>query len=208
MSRWTEPAVPLAVGFVYFASVISRLHSSRAIVSLACVILGTLPASGGCSFVFVQPPIHEDGFVRAGDCTTNVAPELIDTLLAGTNLFSALYVANDSKVTNKGSAVTVGLMASAFWLSSAIYGYYYTAQCADLKTVVAPQPYERPRRFRRPVRVPPPRPAPPPSDEGTETPSPGIGPTEPLPPAEASPPAPPVPPVAPTIPQQKDDDEP
>jgi len=107
--------------------------------------------SSGCSYLFVTAPRGEDGYAVAGDCTSNVAAPVIDTILTSTNLFSTLYVAGQSNVKNQGQAVGVGLLATGFWLSSAIYGYYNTSKCSDLRRVEDEGPYRRPVRRRRTV---------------------------------------------------------
>src|SRR3569832_809270 len=107
----------------------------------------------GCSYIFVTTPQEQAGYTTAGDCTTNIAAPVIDTLLTTTNLFSTLYVAGENNVANKGQAVGIGALATGFWLSSAIYGYYNTSKCAELRAESDPGPYRRPIRVRR--RVPP-----------------------------------------------------
>ena len=159
--------------------------------------------------MFVTTPTDEgEGILVAGDCTTNVAAPAIDTILTGTNLISSLYVAGQDGVSNKGEAVTVGLLATGFWLSSAIYGYYFTSKCAALKADGDQAPHSRARRLRRTILSAPPRPlpAPPPAD--------GVG-TAPAPtsPSGAETPAPPAytplaSPPAPAAPQQQDEDDP
>lgn len=145
--------------------------------------------------MFVTPPRDEgDGITVPADCTTNIAGPVIDTLFTGTNLFSTLWVAGQDNVTNKGEAVGVGLLATGFWLSSAIYGYYNTSRCAALKSGDEPGPYRRPVRIRRTVLSGPPRPPQPPAGEDNDA----DGPAPPAPPANA----------APAAPQQRDDDDP
>lgn len=154
----------------------------RGALFLACAVLGGLPLSGGCSYIFVTPPRSDYyGGPVAGDCTSNVAAPVIDTLLTTTNLFSTLYVAGENNVTNKGQAVGVGLLATGFWLSSAIYGYYNTSKCSDLRNGEDQGPYRRPVRVRRTVLTAPPQPTPmqpPPQQQ-----PPGTTPQAPLPPA-------------------------
>jgi len=115
------------------------------------VVLGGLPTSSGCSYLFVTAPQGEGRYAVAGDCTSNVAAPVIDTILTSTNAFSTLYVAGQSNVKNQGQAIGVGLLATAFWLSSSIYGYYNTSKCAELRADEGPGPYRRPVRRRRTV---------------------------------------------------------
>ena len=118
---------------------------------LVGALLGGLPFATGCSYIFVTPPRSEYGGAVAADCTTNVAAPVIDTLLTTTNLLSTVIVGGEDNVKNKGEAVGVGLLATGFWLSSAIYGFYNTSSCTALRTEEGQGPYHRPVRIRRTV---------------------------------------------------------
>ncbi|HEY4393945.1 MAG TPA: hypothetical protein VGP64_07785 [Polyangia bacterium] len=146
--------------------------------------------SSACSWIFVKP--LPDRYERGdfADCTTNAAAPVIDTLFTLTNVGSSIYVAGEDNVTNKGPAVTAGLLVGALWLSSAIYGYSHTSECRDAKEDADDRPsrrYVRPRapavRYQQPtpaaepsVTVPPPAPTSPGQQEDeaapTERPSP------------------------------------
>jgi hypothetical protein len=112
------------------------------------VLLPVLASSSlsGCSWLFVQPlpANYERG--EPTNCTTSRAAPVVDTLLTLTNVGSAVYVAGQDNVTNKGTAVTAGLLVGALWFSSAIYGYSKTSDCAAAMEDDAPPP-----RYRRPV---------------------------------------------------------
>jgi hypothetical protein len=178
---------------------------------IAC-FSATLPVTG-CSFLFVQPPHEEYGSRGVIGCTTNRAAPVIDTIFTLTNFFSALYVASEDNVTNKGASVGAGLAVGALWLSSAIYGYYNTSQCSELladseddapyrRRMPNPRPAWRAPVVPRPAPPPPPPPAPAaaaPVDGGPQAPA------EAVPPPVAQPPQAPQAPVAP---QQSDDDDP
>lgn len=153
---------------------------------VACAVLGGLPISGGCSYIFVTPPRTEGyGIEVAADCTSNSVAPVIDTLLTSSNLISTLYVANESNVTNKSQAVGVGLLASGFWLSSAIYGFYNTSRCTALRDGDE-GPYRRPARVRRTVLSGPRQPmTPPPPPPPALTPTPLSSPPPPYPSAGA-----------------------
>jgi hypothetical protein len=169
---------------------------------LALCLAMLLPISSslsGCSWIFVQPlpPRYERG--GRTDCTTNRAAPVIDTILTLTNVGSAVYVAGQDNVTNKGPSVTAGLLVGAMWFASAIYGYSKTSECEDALADDEPAPYSRPRMR---LRSPPPAvgaPAgvpsgPPPAWEA---------------PAVVVPAAPPAAPAAAAPgPQQRDDDNP
>ena len=111
--------------------------------------------SAGCSYTFVQPPRDDDQPGRWLQCTTNPAAPVIDTVLTATNLASVLYVAGQDNVSNKGQAIPLGLLAASVWLSSAIYGYYNTSKCAEIRDRGPVEPY-----YLIPHRQPP---APPPA---------------------------------------------
>jgi len=169
--------------------------------------------SSGCSYLFVTAPQGEGRYAIAGDCTSNPAAPVIDTLLSSTNALSTLYVAGQSNVTNKGQAIAVGLLATGLWLSSSIYGYYNTSKCAQLRADEGPGPYRRPPRIRRTVLSGP---------GGTQAMPPHPVPPPPPPQANPVPPSPPdpgaggaggtmVPAVRPAVPparQQLDQDDP
>lgn len=85
----------------------------------------------GCSWLSVEPlnaAAASGG--HASTCTTNVTAPVIDTILAGTNLASVVYVAGQDNVTNKGASIGLGLTAAGLWLASAVYGYSKTSECS------------------------------------------------------------------------------
>jgi hypothetical protein len=141
-------------------------------------------------------------------CTTSQAAPVLDTVFTATNVGSAIYVANQNNVTNKGTAVTAGLTVAALWLSSAIYGYSKTSECQAAGGSDEPLPRPRyPTRpsFARPPTSPyevPPSPyAPPPAEP------PPPGPAPPLPSGAAPAPSPPPTPLTKPPVQQSSDDE-
>lgn len=180
-------------------------------VGQALVVVGlaaTLPLTG-CSFLFVQPPHESDDFRSAAGCTTSPVAPVIDTIFTLTNVGSALYVASEDNVTNKGTAVGAGLLVGALWLSSAIYGYYNTSQCAELQRNLDDGPYRGPVHTVRPSwgvrRVAPAtiEPPPPPPPPAATTPA-----AEAAPDGAVPPPPAPSPAARPVVPQQMDDDDP
>ncbi len=102
---------------------------------LALFMVLMLPVSGslGCSWIFVEPlpASYERG--DPPQCTANPVAPVVDTLFTLTNVGSAVYVAGEDNVANKGAAVTVGLLVGALWLSSAIYGYSKVSACDEAK---------------------------------------------------------------------------
>ncbi len=109
----------------------------------------TLPLTG-CSFLFVQAPHEERGYRGVMGCTTTPVAPIIDTIFTLTNIASTAYVASEDNVTNKGTAVSVGLAVAALWLSSAMYGYYNTNRCTELqRDDYDDRPYHRPVRSSR-----------------------------------------------------------
>jgi hypothetical protein len=179
----------------------ARFRKGLLITCLATTLLLT-----GCSFLFVQPPRESDDFRSAFGCTTITAAPVLDTIFTLVSVGSAVYVASEDNVTNKGRTVNGSLLVGALWLSSAIYGYYYTSQCAELKRTRDDGPYRgpvhtvRPNWRARPVAPtiePPPPPPPPPPPAAA-------------PPAEAAPEGavpPAVAPARPVVPQHMDDDD-
>jgi hypothetical protein len=169
----------------------------RLLLSLA-MLLPISSALSGCSWIFVQPIAPRYERSERLDCTTNRAAPVIDTILTVTNLASAAYVAGQDNVTNKGTAVTLGLLVGAMWFSSAIYGYSKTSECED---ALAEDEAPRPRMH---LRAPPPAvgyPAGVPAERPPTWASPTV--TLPPPPPPARAPAPAAPKV-----EQRDDDDP
>lgn len=170
---------------------------------LLAFILPTTGSLSGCSWLFVKP--LPDRYERGdfADCTTNVAAPVIDTLFTATNVASAVYVAGQDNVTNKGTAVTAGLLVGALWLSSAIYGYSHTSECRDAKEEgdYRParhhvQPWAPAVRKQQPapagepsVTVPPSGPTAPGQQEDDDDPTARRNPIEPTTPAHPKPPA-------------------
>jgi hypothetical protein len=169
-----------------------RTHGSKSLcTSLFIACLATTPLTG-CSFIFVQPPHDQDGYRGIADCTTVPVAPVIDTIFALANIGAAGYVASEDNVANKGQVVGSGIAVATLWLSSAIYGYYYTSRCSELQREAEDGPYRgplwsAPHGWRAPVA---PRPAPPPAQYA-------------VPPAQAAPTSP-----TPVLPQQPDDDDP
>jgi hypothetical protein len=127
------------------------------------IVTGLLALSmcGGCSYIFVQPPKDDDLHARGVlTCTTTPIAPVVDSVFTLTNLLSVFYVANENNVTDKGTPMAAGLAVAAIWLSSAIYGYYNTSQCADLAREDDPGPYHRPVHYQHAVFRPPPAPPP------------------------------------------------
>jgi len=143
-------------------------------------VLALLVSSPACSYLFVTPP-RENRQVRDESCTTNPLAPANDTLLASTNVVSALYVASEDNVRNKGAAVGIGLGVAASWISSAVYGFYNTDQCRELIEADADGPYSRPVPIRR--------------RRSPDDPEPTIEPPDPAAARHRAPIAPPPPPV-------------
>ncbi len=100
---------------------------------MACLALPLLASGSACSWIFVQalPDNYERG--DHTDCTTSRAMPAIDTTFALIDAGTAVYVAGRSDAPNKTLAVTAGLLASAVWASSAIWGYVKTSACEEAK---------------------------------------------------------------------------
>lgn len=169
---------------------------------LTAVLLASLTATSGCSWLFVQPPPKGyDGRGRIA-CTTNRAPPVIDTILTITNVGSAVYVAGQDNVTNKGSAVMFGLGVAGLWLASAVYGYTGTSECDEALADERGYSYPPPRRAAPPRRALPVAPPPPPAASSpAESPAPADVGDVPIVLPDNQPPAP-------ARPQQPDNDDP
>jgi hypothetical protein len=95
----------------------------------------------GCSYTFVRPlsPTHHPGDLP--DCTTGPTAPLVDSAVALVYAGSSAYVATRDNVAYKGLAVTAGLLNTAIWLSSAIYGYVEIGECRAAKQDAAAVPF-------------------------------------------------------------------
>jgi hypothetical protein len=149
----------------------------RGLRRVAACVLPTLAT--GCSFVFASepepPPRHRPP--PAPECSTSRAAPIVDTVIAGYELYRtgvAIDASNadyaDAEIT-RGDDITLGVALTALFALSALYGYRTTSDCDDAKA-------EWQRERFRPVYVPPPYPYP-----------------YPPPPTAAPPPAAPPPPA-------------
>jgi hypothetical protein len=156
-----------------------------------------LAGTSGCSWIFVQPLPAEHGY-RDGyqSCTTSRVAPAFDTIFTLTNLASALYVASENNVSNKGEAVTLGVSVAVIWALSAGYGFSHTAEC-EAAQEDAEGGYRPPPHLRAPPRY---YPQPPPR---VVAPPPPTAPQEATPPSQDAAPSP-----RQVAPQQKDDDDP
>jgi hypothetical protein len=95
-----------------------------------------LPAGGwlaGCSYIFVEPlsPTHHPGDRPV--CTGDPTAPIVDSAVAAVYGGSSVYTATRDNVAYKGLLVTAGLLNTAVWLSSAVYGYVETGGCRAAK---------------------------------------------------------------------------
>ncbi len=125
--------------------------------------IAALAMTAGCSWIFVQPlPADHRGFSVA-NCTSSRTAPVLDTLFATTNVLSAIYVATENNVTNKGTAVGLGLGVATLWALSAGYGYSHTSECEDAQEEDGRSYHPLPHVRARPQAPPPyaaPQPAP------------------------------------------------
>jgi len=103
-------------------------------VVVACFVLGSFTT--GCSFLFVQPLNTEAR--RAGqplNCTTNTLAPGLDTAFAALNVIATLVAVASSNedyrdaALPRPAAITFGLLWTAVWLGSSIYGFNATSDC-------------------------------------------------------------------------------
>jgi hypothetical protein len=104
----------------------------RAWSCLGATALAALVSTGpGCSWILTKPlPDNWQNWDRL-DCSTNPAPPLIDTGLALSNVGTTIYVAAFTSGSGRALPVVAGAVATAVWLSSAIYGFSKTAACRE-----------------------------------------------------------------------------
>ena len=172
------------------------------VTPLTAVLLASLTATSGCSWLFVQPP--PKGYDGRGpvQCTTSRVAPVFDTIFTGTNVVSAIYVAGQENAQNKQAAVGLGLSVAALWMASAIYGYSNTSECEQAMDGGGGYSYPPPRRAppaRRAAPVAPPR-APAPASPSESPPPAEVGDSPIVLPDNQAP--------APPRPQQPDEDDP
>ena len=83
--------------------------------------------------MFVDTPLSDNGVRRPGDCTTSPLAPVLDSVVVATQVGSAIYEGTQNDLPNKRATLALDLTAAAVWLSSAVYGYYFTAECRNLK---------------------------------------------------------------------------
>lgn len=110
----------------------------RALRLALLVAIGGGPS--GCSYTFVQPlsPTHHPGDIP--DCKTDSTAPIVDSAVALVYAGSSAYAATRDNVAYKGLAVAAGLLNTAIWLSSAIYGYVEIGECRAAKEDAAAVP--------------------------------------------------------------------
>jgi hypothetical protein len=116
-----------------------KASASRSLFVATAACLGL--ASSGCSFVFSRGPevppaqMTPDTPVK---CSGSTAPPVVDTLLTGTHLGSAVWALTQPEEVFGGSKVRTFVIAAdaglaLIHLTSAIYGYYSSSSCREAK---------------------------------------------------------------------------
>jgi hypothetical protein len=145
-------------------------------------------ALGGCSWIFVKPlpPDYQRG--DPVECTTSVAPPVVDTLLAVSDLFAFFYIAGttgDKATPAQNAAATSAAVWAVVYTFAAVHGYRATAACREATEDEPPTRRGFPMPRPTAPRPAPPRPAAAPASDEPQV----------VPPASATP-------------QQIDDDDP
>jgi hypothetical protein len=107
------------------------------------VVALTVTSCTGCSFIFVTPPsTPSDGDVeRPNQCTTSAVAPGFDTLFGGFEVVRTVIAASaaDSVYSDpdqplsREADVGLGIGFTALFVSSAVYGFYYTSRCSALR---------------------------------------------------------------------------
>jgi hypothetical protein len=111
----------------------------------SALCLALLAAAGGglagCSYTFVQPlsPTHHPG--DRADCTTDLTAPVVDSSVSLVYAASSAYTATRDNQAYEGLLVAAGLVNTAVWLSSAIYGYVEIGQCRAARADAAAVPF-------------------------------------------------------------------
>jgi hypothetical protein len=103
-----------------------------------------------CSLIFVQgPPSSVERLPpsESVECTSGKAAPIIDTLVAGYQVFRTSYALSHSEADYNGAPISrsadigMGVGFTALFAASALYGYGVTSECSEAK--------ERHRRLQR-----------------------------------------------------------
>jgi hypothetical protein len=111
---------------------------------LKSVVIACLGASCsfGCSLLFVtSPPATVEKLPPSEpvQCTSSKAAPVIDTLIAGYQVFRTGYALSRSNSDYKGAPIDrnadigIGVGLAALFIASSIYGYSVTSECAEAK---------------------------------------------------------------------------
>lgn len=113
-----------------------KIHTFVAVASFSVSSLS------GCSFVFVSgPPSHigQGGPSGPVECTSSKAAPIIDTIIAGYQVFRTGYAlsADDSAYVDspikREPDIALGATLTAPFAGAATYGYIVTGHCSDTK---------------------------------------------------------------------------
>jgi len=100
-----------------------------------------VPTITGCSYIFVSTPATPagGGMERANDCTSSKVAPVLDTVFGTLEVArTAVAVGNDDndymdQPLSREADIGFGVGFTALFLSSAVYGYYFTSRCSDLR---------------------------------------------------------------------------
>lgn len=128
------------------------------------VAVATCLSFAGCSFLFSKGPPPNYQRVSFLDCSTSVAPPVLDTLWAGLNGLGALAASGktdeqwqaDGQKTSRSTVLGVGVFWFVISGFSAIYGYKAASDCKDATSELMNRP--APRQYRQSWPPPPPSP--------------------------------------------------
>ena len=110
---------------------------------ISCLLGSVLlvPTVTGCSYIFVSTPSTPSGggMERANDCTSSKVAPVLDTVFGTLEVArTAVAVGNDDgdyvdQPLSREADIGFGVGFTALFLSSAVYGYYFTSRCHDLR---------------------------------------------------------------------------
>ncbi len=112
--------------------------------------MSELMSATGCSFIFVTPPPDDPSRSQASDgeaspppatidCTSSVLAPILDTAVAGYQLFRTGYAlqADRSQYVNspisRDADIAFGVGLSGLFIASTIYGFVNTSACSRIK---------------------------------------------------------------------------
>jgi hypothetical protein len=102
------------------------------------VLVATAVASGGCSFLFVEPSVRKP--LSPETCTEVPIAPVVDAVLTGVSAAAAVSYAGSAEDAARGfgadkeNAVATAVMSGLLFGASAVTGFYRVNDCREAKS--------------------------------------------------------------------------